>query len=341
MDNSRHDLNERPSRVAAIILNWNAWRDTMRCIDSLLQSSHPLSSIVIVDNGSYDRSVERLIEELSRKHDLGVMQTRSIFIQGQQVISYESQGNPKAILISYPVNTGVAGGRNIGLERALWDNNIDHLFIIDNDAEILPQTIVVCLETMYKAKAAVVGCLIKNFDDSIQFAGLNFRQNIFYLDILMHRSLYRQREYFWEADLITGCASLVSRQALENMKRQDGFIIDPFFFLYAEDQDFCLRLKRLGYRIVIARDAVVYHKISKGGVGSPTAYYYSSRNRFFLAQRYLPIILKTLFLMYYPIYRLMRAVFNVLKGSNAMAWAQIEGLKDGFLGIRGKWKKHS
>ncbi len=47
-------------KVAVIILNWNGWRDTIECLESLQRITYPDYQIIVVDNGSTDVSVERI-----------------------------------------------------------------------------------------------------------------------------------------------------------------------------------------------------------------------------------------------------------------------------------------
>jgi len=54
-------------------------------------------------------------------------------------------------------------------------------------------------------------------------------------------------------------------------------VLDPDFFMYCEDVDLSWRLRLLGYRIIFAPDAVVYHRLSATG-GGPLASYYVARN---------------------------------------------------------------
>ena len=46
--------------VAIIILNWNGWRDTVECLESVYQIKYPNYNIIVVDNGSEDESIEKL-----------------------------------------------------------------------------------------------------------------------------------------------------------------------------------------------------------------------------------------------------------------------------------------
>ena len=39
-------------KVSIIILNWNGWKDTIECLESLYQITYPNCEVIVVDNGS-------------------------------------------------------------------------------------------------------------------------------------------------------------------------------------------------------------------------------------------------------------------------------------------------
>src|SRR5665647_487419 len=47
-------------KISVIILNWNGWRDTLDCLDSLHRISYPSYLSIIVDNGSTDGSLDKI-----------------------------------------------------------------------------------------------------------------------------------------------------------------------------------------------------------------------------------------------------------------------------------------
>ena len=49
-------------RVSIIILNWNGWRDTIECLESLYRITYPNYDVIVVDNGSRDDSVQKIKE---------------------------------------------------------------------------------------------------------------------------------------------------------------------------------------------------------------------------------------------------------------------------------------
>src|SRR5579862_8697810 len=52
----------RPSLplVAISLLNWNGWRDTLKCLASIRQLDYPNFITIVADNSSRDDSVERV-----------------------------------------------------------------------------------------------------------------------------------------------------------------------------------------------------------------------------------------------------------------------------------------
>ena len=46
--------------IALIILNWNSWRDTVVCLESVQDLDYPDFRIILVDNGSTDDSLRRI-----------------------------------------------------------------------------------------------------------------------------------------------------------------------------------------------------------------------------------------------------------------------------------------
>jgi GT2 family glycosyltransferase len=49
-------------KVSIIILNWNSWKDTIECLESVFRIDYPNYQVIIVDNGSTDDSVEKIKE---------------------------------------------------------------------------------------------------------------------------------------------------------------------------------------------------------------------------------------------------------------------------------------
>lgn len=77
-----------------------------------------------------------------------------------------------------------------------------------------------------------------------------------------------------EVDWVSGCAMLFPRGLL---KKIGGF--DERFFIYWEDADFCMRVKKDGLKIILLPKARVWHAVSLFmSKGSPQKVYYLAKN---------------------------------------------------------------
>jgi len=58
--NSTNSTQANFPKVAIIILNWNGWKDTLECFESVFRIDYPNYQVIVVDNGSTDDSVEHI-----------------------------------------------------------------------------------------------------------------------------------------------------------------------------------------------------------------------------------------------------------------------------------------
>ena len=62
-------------KVAIIILNWNGWQDSIECLKSVYQINYPNYTVVLVDNGSTNDSVEQITEWSERRFPIKMEST--------------------------------------------------------------------------------------------------------------------------------------------------------------------------------------------------------------------------------------------------------------------------
>jgi GT2 family glycosyltransferase len=239
-------------RVVAVVLSWNGRDDTLAALESLRGLP-----TVVVDNGSTDGSADAVAARF-----------------------------PDAELIRAGVNLGFAAGNNVGIRRAL-ERGADWVLLLNNDATVEPG-LVEALERAAAARpdAGVLACKVLFADDDrLWYAGASW-------DPLLGRS---RHEGFGEPDepgaladtaRATGAAMAVSRAAIEA-----AGLLDEELFLYAEDLEWCLRIRAAGFAVVYVPDARVRHRVSAaaGGAGSPTTLYYETRNVLAVAERHRPL----------------------------------------------------
>ena len=85
-----------------------------------------------------------------------------------------------------------------------------------------------------------------------------------------------------EVPYVNGCAMLIRRAALEA-----AGLWDPTFFLGVEDADFCMRVRRAGFRCFYAHCAWLWHWVSHNlGYYRPPRTFNTGRNTALFARRY-------------------------------------------------------
>jgi len=94
------------AKVSIIILNWNGWKDTIECLESLYRIIYPNYDVIVVDNGSEDNSIEKIKEYCE-----GKIKVESKFFE------YSSENKPIRI-IEYSREEAEAGG---GREQEIAD----------------------------------------------------------------------------------------------------------------------------------------------------------------------------------------------------------------------------
>lgn len=234
-------------KVCVIVLNWNGWADTSQCVSSLQRVTYSNFRVVVIDNGSTDDSVGQI---------------RRAF--------------PDIEVVEAGRNLGFSGGCNAGIARALA-SGADYVWLLNNDTTVEPSAL---LELVNKAcagpRTGAVGSAIHFAEEPDRLQAWGGGRVNFWLG----RSHTFDRPVRDEAvQFITGASLLLSRAAIE-----DVGVLDEGFFMYWEDADYCFRLRRAGWRLVVAGQSKVWHKGS-ASVGSRSArmdnYFNSSAVRFF------------------------------------------------------------
>jgi len=68
------------------------------------------------------------------------------------------------------------------------------------------------------------------------------------------KSTDTKRKDFCEVDYVNGAFFLIRRQIIDEIG-----LFDERFFFYSEDEDFCLRVKKHGYKVIFCKSAEIIH----------------------------------------------------------------------------------
>lgn len=261
----------------------------MTCVESLLNSARVPDHIVICDNGSIDGSVEMLAAWLRARENARVFSSAA-----QALASRESA--PAIAFIPVGENRGYAGGNNIGIRYAMAQLGADFIWILNSDTRVEPNALARMLAVAQtNAEIAIVGAKLLRFDKPRTIQALGGGR---ILPVVCHDTQLgsgRDADAFDDApielDHLVGASLLVRVDAI----RRVG-LIDESYFLYREETDWCIRMRRDGWHLFCAPSAIVWHKQSHSiGFKSPLHDYYAMRNMLHLIAKFFPRSLPTAF----------------------------------------------
>jgi GT2 family glycosyltransferase len=297
--------------VFAIILNWNGWQETKHCLASLQRSTYPNLKVIIVDNGSDDDSVTRIVSSF-----------------------------PDFAVVKAGENRGFAGGNNIGIRLAL-QAGADYVLLLNNDT-IVERGLFTSLVREAERDRQVAALNPKIYflragnPKTLWAAG--GKTNL-WLASSGNRGRgqvdHGQFDQVGEIDFATGCCALVRCSAIDTAGP-----LNEAYFAYYEDADWSYRFKQNGFTIKYVPQAVVWHavgaasKVEDRGEGSQSAHvhYIAARNHLWFVRTYAATWQKP---VAYPAYFVRRVLYYSLAFVLLRRWSKLRALWRGFLdGIR-------
>jgi hypothetical protein len=236
------------TKIGVVVLTMEDAEDTIECLASLARIRRNDVETILVANGTSDKCVMR--------------------IHGRF---------PNTVVIRRDENIGYAAGCNLGIRAAIEDLACTHVLLLNNDT-VVQQDIID--EMMYAINSApdiaAVGAKIYFYDrpntiDHVggvmdPVTGIGTHAGIFEEDTGQYENLR-------ESDYATGAAFFTSAEMLDRLG-----LLDPTYFNYFEDTDWCARAKAAGLRILVNPRAKVWHKISRT-VDPLWTLYIDARNR--------------------------------------------------------------
>jgi GT2 family glycosyltransferase len=209
--------------VICVLLNWNGWRDTVACLQSLLGSDYPNCSVIVVDNGSTDDSVSKIRE-----------------------------AHPWVEILETHINLGFSGGNNYGIRLAL-DRHVKFVWLLNNDTIIhkhsLRELVAFAEENPLVGE---IGSVLYYADqpDKVQAWGGGHINLWVGTSHHFHEPVSSNK-----LDFVTAASVLIPSIVF----RQVG-LLDEKYFMYWEDTDFSYRVRAAGWKLGVASSATLLHK---------------------------------------------------------------------------------
>jgi GT2 family glycosyltransferase len=315
-------VNNPLAKTAIVIVNWNGWRDTLECLESLLRMDSPDYTVIVCDNGSSDGSLERIAAwargaEPYLPPDGGPLAALTVppvvkpvscrlYQRGAAESGGDVQDDPRLVLIQNGANLGFAGGNNTGLRYALRRGGFDYCWLLNNDTVVKPDTLA-CLINRLRERpgAGLCGSTLLYHDQPERVQALGGAAYNKWFGLSRHIgegqavATCKMVEPTVEArlDYIMGASMLATREFL----LQVGLLNEEYFLFY-EEIDWALRAKGR-FQLAYASRSIVYHKGGRStgsGPQSPsrseTAEYYALQSRLRFTREHYPLCSGTVLL---------------------------------------------
>ena len=285
--------------VSIITVNYNGLDDTCEMIDSfLLNETYPFE-ITAVDNGSQPSQAEKFRQYYAIDPQVKVVQN---------------------------INNGFAGGNNAGLNVASGD----YLFFINNDTYITQPILEALVRRLGDKQNGGVSPMLKYHQctNTIQFAGFTPLTPITLRNHMIGEREPDNGQYSTphETAYLHGAAMMIRRDVLQRVGP-----MSEVFFLFYEEMDWSVRIRRAGYRLWYEPASVIYHKESMTAQrDTPLREFYMSRARMLFARRNLSGINQTLSCLYIGLIATpKKAITHLLHGRISLTMAVLKGMMHG------------
>lgn len=229
--------------VVAVVVHYNGVKDTLECLDSLMDQTYPNLIILLVNNGSIDLNPSLMSDKYSCIE-----------------------------VITLPVNKGATGGYNEGI-KAAFNLGAEYIYLVNNDTYSNPDVIEVLVDKN-RVFPGVMSPLIYFYSTKNRIWSAGGKICSLTLDMKDDHGRKNKFTRVTERDLLTTCAILLPKYVLDNVG-----LFDETYFTYYDDADLSFRIRKAGFSLYVVPEVKVYHKesASSGGKDSPMVMYWMGR----------------------------------------------------------------
>ncbi len=261
--------------IAVVIVNYKTAQLVNRALDSLLLEREflPQLSVIVVDNDSPDDSLAQLHNYVSAKQ------------YGDWVHVFSSGKNG-----------GYAYGNNVGFEKIeSLKLAPEYIWMLNPDTYLRPKAGYELVAFLQQHPHAIAGSRLEDADTTPQVSTFNFPSvlsevlsgfGLGALDKLFHshrivRDIVDNRE---EVDWLAGASMMIPSQAIALIGG-----LDERYFLYFEEVDYCLAMRKAEYHCWYVPESRVVHEVGastgisdiRGKQPRRPQYWFESRRYYF------------------------------------------------------------
>lgn len=232
--------------VSVVIVNFNTFSFTRRCIESVFELTQGISfEVILVDNASTECDAQRFVHEF-----------------------------PDIKLIQLNTNVGFAKGNNAGILAS----NGRCILLLNSDTELKNNAIALAYHQLIDAPedVAVLAGRLEYPDGSLQHNAQRFPSiwykclEFFRVQKLMPPALrgrvmlgaFFKHDQPVFVDWVWGTFFMFRRGHLQKLP---GHVLADEFFMYVEDMMWCMEFRMRGYKVLFSPEPIVIHHMGKSG----------------------------------------------------------------------------
>lgn len=198
--------------VAIVIVNWNGGQTVINCIESLALTDYPNFKVILVDNGSSDDSLEKILKIRPDMH-----------------------------VIKLVKNHGYTIGTNTGWRYGLDKLKADYICAMDSDIVTVQKNwLSLEIEELEKSGNYGVGCGKLTFPDGRVQLLFHEREHSQYIE-----KDIGQYDFIRETKAVGGACIIIKRKTIEKI----GYYDEQFFY-GPNDIDYCFRANQAGFKVI-------------------------------------------------------------------------------------------
>jgi GT2 family glycosyltransferase len=285
--------------VSIVVLNYNGMEHTAKCLESIRSINYPNYSVTVVDNGS------------SEAMDAARLP------MGTNIVRLQT-------------NERFAGGNNAGMVSS---QNCDYVLLLNNDVVVLPDFLSKLVSAAEGDNAiGIVGpriCHMQPPHETQHFVG---GYNLWTGGLKTAPKTKNGNVEILRNGCVFGCCMLIKHAVIEKIG-----LLDTDYTLYWEENDYCIRAERSGFKIAYVPDSVIWHlgAVTANKVVGQDRYHFT-RGRFLFEKKHASSAQYLSFILYFfGFYFWLSLAYYTLKYRNPkLLLSFLKGVKDGLL-----WRK--
>lgn len=251
--------------IYIIILNYNGWRDTIECLESVLKSDYNHFRVIVVDNNSPNNSMKYIEDwvngdmvvsaenrDFEQFVDPNIEKPLKYSVWSENDFLQQKYIKDNLILVKANENGGFAKGNNIAIQYAMKDPECSYVWLLNNDTVIKPDTLSTLVEYAEINNIGICGSSLFYYHNPKEVQAYGGHINRFFgtgSHILNINDINKKLDY------VVGASFLINRKVIEKI----GTLPEDYF-LYYEETDYCFNARNNGFSLGIALDSIVYHK---------------------------------------------------------------------------------